>query len=292
MRLCLRASPDYNACMAPIIDAHQHLWDLSKFDYPWMAPEWTQLRRNHLPADLKREIDAAGMDRTVLVQAQHKLDETRWFLDMAEANEFIAGVVGWVDLTDPALDRVLDEFAPRPKLVGIRHVTHDEPDVDWIVREDVLRGLAVLERRGFTFDLLFFPQHLKHAPTLASRFPNLRMVIDHIAKPPIKSGNLSGWDADLRSAAEYPNIFCKLSGMITEADWRHWTPGDLKPFIGHAIDCFGFDRLMFGTDWPVCLLAGSYQQVLDALKQALGPISPAEQEKLFGLTAQRFYRLK
>ena len=153
--------------MAPIIDAHQHLWDLSKFDYPWMAPEWTQLRRNHLPADLKREIDAAGVDRTVLVQAQHKLDETRWFLDMAEANDFIAGVVGWVDLADPALDRVLDEFAPRPKLVGIRHVTHDEPDVDWIVREDVLRGLAVLEKRGFTFDLLFFPQHVKHAPTLA-----------------------------------------------------------------------------------------------------------------------------
>ena len=278
--------------MPQIIDAHHHLWDLTKFDYPWIAPEWTQLRRNQLPADLKREIDAAGVDRTVLVQTQHSLDETRWFLDLAEANDFIAGVVGWVDLTDPALDRVIDEFASRPKLVGIRHVTQDEPDVNWIVREDVLRGLSILDKRGLAFDLLFFPQHLRHAPALARRFPNLRMVIDHLAKPPIKTGKLSGWDADLRSAAQHPNIYCKLSGMITEADWRNWTPADLKPFIAHAIDCFGFDRLMFGSDWPVCLLAGSYQQTLDALRQATGPLSLSEQNQLLGLTATRFYGLE
>jgi L-fuconolactonase len=277
--------------MAPIIDAHHHLWDLTRFDYPWISPQWPQLRRNYLPEDLKREIDLAGVDRTILVQTGHSMDETRWFLDMAEASQFIAGVIGWVDLTDPDLDRILDEFAGRSRLVGIRHVVQDEPDDNWIIREDVLRGLSIVESRGLSFDLLFFPRHLRHVPALAQRLPNLPMVIDHLAKPPIRTGSLAGWDRDLRAASQYPNICCKLSGMITEADWSSWKPADLRRYVAHAVDCFGFDRLMFGTDWPVCLLAGSYQQVLEALREALGDISPGEREAVLGRTAARFYRL-
>ena len=275
----------------PIIDAHHHLWQFGRFDYGWISEGEGPLGRDYLPADLKRTIDATGVSRTVLVQTIHSLPETRWFLELAGEHGCIAGVVGWVDLTDPGVGDVLDELRAGTKLVGIRHVVQGEPDDDWVVRADVLRGLAELPGRGLTFDLLFLPRHLKHVPTLARRLPDLPMVIDHIAKPPIKAGRFDGWREDMAAAAAFPNVCCKLSGMITEADHQRWKPADLKPYVEHVIDCFGFDRVMFGSDWPVCLLAGSYERMLNALVECLDEPGDAEAAWLWSETARRFYGL-
>lgn len=279
--------------MAPTIDAHQHFWKLDlPFDYAWLdAPQNRPIRRDYLPEDLAPLIRDSGVDRTVFVQTQHNIEENRWVLGLAERHEFIAGVVGWVDLASEACERELLEFKDHPKFVGIRHVTQDEPDDDFIVREDVLRGLRVLEKHGVPFDLLFYVKHLHHVPALARDLPDLPMVIDHLSKPRIKERRTDDWLPNLRAAAAFPNVFCKLSGVITEADWRGWTVDDLKPYVQAALEHFGPERLMYGSDWPVCELAGTYGQVLDALVEALGPLSPPEREQIFGGTATRFYGL-
>ena len=281
--------------MALTIDSHQHYWDFARkdqFDYGWLGePQHAAINRTYLPDDLKPLIDEVGVDRTVFVQTQHNLDENRWVLDLAEQHDFILGVVGWVDLASEDCEAQLLEFKDHPKFVGIRHITHDEPDDDFIMRDDVLRGLKVLEKHQVPFDLLFFVKHLKHAQTLGQRFPELPMVIDHLAKPEIKDQRTDNWSENFRAAAACPNIFCKLSGMITEADWKHWKPTDLRPYVESALELFGPERLMFGSDWPVCELAGSYRQVYEALVEVLGPLSDTEREQIFGGTATRFYGL-
>lgn len=277
--------------MTKVIDAHQHFWDIDRFNYPWMSPDDSVLYRNYLPSDLKPEMGSVGVDTCVFVQANHDLEENRWVLDLADEHDFIAGVVGWVDLTSPDVDDTLSEFAAHPKFVGIRHITHDEPDDDWIIRDDVLHGLRCLAKHDLTFDLLFRPQHLKHVPRLVKELPNLPMVIDHIAKPPIKDGAMDGWLEDLRVAASYENIYCKLSGMITEADHQKWTPADLKPYVEQVVELFGVQRLMFGSDWPVCNLAGDYQRVFEALDSAVGILHPNNHAAIFGGVAARFYGL-
>lgn len=287
--------------MNSIIDAHQHFWDRSieAFDYAWLDQEATKpIGGSYVPRDLQPLIRAAGVDYTVFVQTQHNVAENRWVLGLADHHPYIAGVVGWVDLASPECEEQLMEFKDHDKFVGIRHITHDEPDDDFIVRPDVMRGLNVLQNHGVPFDLLFFPRHLQHAATLGAALPDLPMVIDHIAKPRIKDAAAGGltqavdeWLPAMKAAAACDNIYCKLSGMITEADWRTWKAADLKPFVQHALDLFGPDRCMFGSDWPVCLLAGSYQQVLDALREALGPISENERNAIFGGTAAQFYDL-
>lgn len=275
------------------IDAHHHLWQRSQpFDYRWQdAADLAPIRRDYLPTDLEPLIRAAGIDRTVVVQTQHDVAENRWALALAEQYPFLAGVVGWVDLASPDCERQLLEFWGHPRFVGIRHVTQDEPDDDFIVREDVRRGLAVLEKHGVPFDLLFYVKHLRHAATLARAFPDLPMVIDHLAKPRIKDRQVDDWLPHFRAAAAFPNVFCKLSGLITEADWRGWTAADLTPYVRAALDLFGPDRLMFGSDWPVCELAGTYGEVHQAAVEALGPIAESERDRIFGATAQRFYNL-
>ena len=275
------------------IDAHHHFWQLSQpFDYRWLdAPENAPIRRDFLPEDLAPLLKSRGIDRSIFVQTQHDPAENRWVLELAETHEFLAGVVGWVDLASPDCERQLLEFAGHPKFVGVRHVVQDEPDDDFLVRADVLRGLGVLERHGVPFDLLLHVRHLRHVPVLARRFPDLSMVIDHLAKPGIKGHKLADWVGDFRAAAGCANVMCKLSGMITEADWRIWTPEDLKPYVQIALDAFGPDRLMYGSDWPVCELAGSYAKTYDALFEALGPIGDAEESAIYGRTAARFYRL-
>ena len=278
--------------MAPVIDAHQHFWQLGRFDYSWMeTPELEPIRRDRLPQDLKPLIEQVGIEKTIFVQTQHNVDETRWVLQLAEDNDFIAGVVGWVDLASDECESQLLQFKDHPKFVGVRHVTQDEPDEDFIVREDVIRGLQVLERQGVPFDLLFYVKHLHHAATLAKRLPDLQMVIDHLAKPEIKDGRTDNWIDNFKSAARFPNIFCKLSGMITEADWKNWNPVDLKPYVETAMEAFGPERCMYGSDWPVCELAGTYHQVYEALCEVLGPISQTDRNKIFGGTATKFYRL-
>jgi L-fuconolactonase len=274
------------------IDSHHHLWQIGRFDYAWLdAPALAPIRRDFLPADLLPHLRATGMQKTVFVQTQHSLDETRWALALTEQHDFLGGVVGWVDLRGPACEAQLLELKAHPRFVGVRHVTQDEPDEDFIVRDDVLRGLAMLEKHHVPFDLLFYVQHLRHAPALAQRLPNLKMVIDHLGKPRIKERLLDDWRRDLQAAAACPNVYCKLSGLVTEADWQSWRPADLRPYVITALELFGPERCMFGSDWPVCLLAASYAQVVEAVDEALGPISDGEREQIFGGTAARFYGL-
>ncbi|HWA97415.1 MAG TPA: amidohydrolase family protein [Pirellulales bacterium] len=277
-----------------MIDAHQHFWQLGRkpFDYTWLeAPDKRAIRRDFLPADLWRALQPTPVRKTIFVQTQHKLEENRWALQLARENPWIVGVVGWVDLASPDCERQLIEFKDDPKFVGVRHITQDEPDDNFIVRPEVIRGLEVLARHRVPFDLLFYVKHLRHAATLAHELPDLPMVIDHLAKPHIREHKLDDWLPPLRAAAKCPNLYCKLSGMVTEADWKHWRPADLKPYVQHALELFGPERCMFGSDWPVCELAASYQQVFEALVEALGPISASEREQIFAGTATKFYRL-
>ena len=278
-----------------IIDAHQHFWQLDQpapFDYGWLdAPQNAPIRRDFLPEHLQPHLRAVGVEQSVFVQTQHNLAENRWALALAERYAFIAGVVGWVDLASPDCERQLLEFKEHPKFVGVRHVTQDEPDDDFIVRPDVLRGLKVLEKHAVPFDLLFYVKHLRHAATLARQLLGLPMVIDHLSKPHIRHRQIDDWLPHFKAAAKYPNVYCKLSGMVTEADWQNWTTDDLKPYVEVALDLFGAERLMFGSDWPVCELAATYEEVFAALNQTLGPLSDSERAAIFGGTAVRFYKL-
>lgn len=277
-----------------VIDAHQHFWDLSKsdFNYAWMDTDALEpIRKTYLPPDLRKHLDATGVDQSIFVQTQHNVEENRWILEFCEQNEFLAGMVGWVDLASPDCEKQLEEFNANSYFVGVRHVTHDEPDDDWIVREDVMNGLRVLEQHSVPFDLLFFVKHLKHAQALGKAFPNLPMVIDHLAKPEIKAGRLDNWEDNFRAAAKFPNIYCKISGMVTEADWQAWKPSDLRPFVEIALEAFGPERCMYGSDWPVCELAGSYEQVIGAAREVLSELSADEQAMVFGGTATKFYGL-
>ena len=275
------------------IDAHQHFWSIDKFQYPWMPEDPSSvLRRNYLPENLRPILEANRFDGCVVVQANSLLDETWWLLELAAANDFVKGVVGWVDLTDPMLGHTLDELGKHPKFSGVRHIVHDEPDLRWLLRHDVIRGLRELTARDIPYDLLLRPPHLPLIPELADRAPGLRFVIDHIAKPLIKEGAMEPWARDLEAVAKIPGIHCKLSGMITEADFEHWTAADLRPYIHHVFSLFTPDRLMFGSDWPVCLLAGTWKKVLAGFTQACGPLPVEIREKILGETATAFYRLK
>jgi len=273
------------------IDAHHHFWQLDRFQYPWMTPGLEPLLRDFGPADLQSLLAAHAFQRSVLVQTISSVDETRWFLQLAEQHECIGGVVGWVDLTDPSLERTLDELAPHPKFVGVRHQVHDEPDDRWLVRDDVLHGLSQLAQRSIPYDLLLRPQHIPPAVEVAKTLPELSLVVDHIAKPAIARRGWDDWANPLAELAKYPNVTCKLSGMITEADWQHWQPSDLRPYVDHVLACFGPQRLMFGSDWPVCLLAGDYGRVVAALEENLAGLSDSEQAEVFGGTAARVYGL-
>lgn len=279
--------------MADIIDAHQHFWQLSKpFDYRWLdLPQHAPIRRDFLPADLLPHVRAVGVSKTIFVQTQHNLEENRWALALAQKYPMIAGIVGWVDLASEKCEEQLLECKQNPKFVGVRHITQDEPDDDFIIRPEILRGLRVLEKHGMPFDLLFFVKHLHHVPALARALPALPMVVDHLSKPKIREQRMDDWLVNLKAAAAFPNVFCKLSGMVTEADWKNWQAADLRPYVQTALELFGPSRCMFGSDWPVSELAGSYEQVFHALAEALGPISDAEKTAIYGGTAARFYGL-
>jgi L-fuconolactonase len=279
---------------ALVVDAHQHFWDPSRAEYPWMTAELAPIRRRFGPEDLRPTLAECGVDRTVLVQTISSLEETREFCATAAATDFVAGVVGWVDLTDPAVARVLRDLRAAPggsTLVGIRHQVHDEPDPDWILRADVRRGLRAVGEAGLAYDLLLRPRELGPALRMVREFPEMRFVIDHIAKPPIRTGASREWAEAMAPFSEEGHVFCKLSGMVTEADWSAWRPDDLVPYVRRVVGWFGEDRLMFGSDWPVCLVAGSYARMMEALLDALGAVSPAARTKILGSNAIAFYRL-
>jgi len=279
----------------PRIDAHQHFWDPADYSYPWMAGEdMDPVRRAFTPDDLRGPIREANIDGTVLVQTLSSPAETREFLELAAPADFVHGVVGWVDLTSPAVGDDLDALLGGSTgrwLIGIRHQVHDEPDPDWLRRADVRRGLAAVQRRGLAYDLLVRARELPAATDTVRSLPGLRFVLDHIAKPRIADGHDDLWARRMPALAAAPNVSVKLSGMVTEAKWRSWTPADLRPFVDQVVRWFGPDRLLFGSDWPVCLLAGSYQDIMSGLTTALGPASPAELAQIFGGNARRVYNL-
>ena len=277
------------------IDAHHHFWDPARYSYPWMAGDaMDPVRRAFTPEDLRGPLDQEHVDGTVLVQTLSSGPETREFLRIAAATGFVQGVVGWVDLTSPGVADDLDALLDDPSgrwLAGIRHQVHDEPDPAWLTRADVHRGLAAVQARGLAYDLLIRARELPAAVDAVRAFPGLRFVLDHIAKPRIADGHDDLWSQRLPVLAAQPNVTVKLSGMITEADWATWSPGDLRPFVSQVADWFGVPRLMFGSDWPVCLLAGSYQAVLGGLIEALPALSAAELDQVLGTNAVRVYQL-
>jgi L-fuconolactonase len=279
----------------PRIDAHQHFWDPARYPYPWMAGDaMDPVRRAFAPGDLRGTLDEEHIDGTVLVQTLSSVQETREFLDLAAATDFVHGVVGWVDLTSPSVADDLDELLGVPAgrwLTGIRHQVHDEPDPDWLARTDVHRGLAAIQARGLTYDLLVRARELPAATDTVRKFPDLQFALDHIAKPRIADGHDDLWTQRMPALAAQPNVAVKLSGMVTEADWATWSPRDLRPFVSQVVEWFGVQRVMFGSDWPVCLLAGSYHAVLDGLGAALAALSPAELDQVFGTNALHVYRL-
>jgi len=274
-----------------IVDSHQHFWQVGRFDYPWMSPEVGVLHRDYLPPALEPVLKGCGVARTVLVQASNSVEETRWMLGLADAHPFIAGVVGWVDLTGPEVGRQLDELTAHPKFKGVRHLVESEPADDWLARPDVLRALGVLASYGVSYDLLVHTRHLGHVKTVAEKCPGLSLVVDHMAKPPVARGEVEEWARELKGVAAYPNVRCKLSGLVTEADVTSWRAEDLRPFVERALEFFGPERLMFGSDWPVCLLAASYGQVLESFQSLLSGLSDEERGRIFARNAAEFYRL-
>ena len=275
-----------------IVDSHQHFWQVGHFDYPWMSAEVDVLYRDYLPETLEAVLRENGVSKTVLVQASNSLAETYWLLGLAERHQFIAGVVGWVDLTDPAMEPELEVLTANAAFKGVRHLVESEPADDWLVQPKVLDGLRILGKHHVSYDLLVHTRHLKHVKTVAESCPELRMVIDHMAKPPIASGEVAEWARELKDVAAYPNMFCKVSGLVTEANLTTWTKEDLRPFVDGALELFGPQRMMFGSDWPVCLLAASYSQVLDCFQSLLQDLNEQERARIFGENATEFYQLR
>ncbi len=282
--------------MSRFIDAHHHVWDPATADYPWMTDELAVIRRKFDTDDLREVMGPAGVTGTVLVQTRSSYDESLAFLALAEETDFILGVVAWVDLTSPDADadiQALKDAKGGRYLVGIRHQVHDEPDPGWLLRDDVARGLAAVARHGLVYDLLLRPRELPAAITAVQRMPEMRWVLDHIAKPEIARGGWEPWAPQIEQlAAASPSSWVKLSGMVTEADWSRWTAEDLAPYVRHVLACFGPERTMLGSDWPVCLLAAPYGRVMDTARQLIAHLPPDQQEDILWRNAAAAYRLE
>lgn len=273
------------------IDAHQHFWCYNADEYDWIDQSMARLRRDFLPKDLKTELEAAGFDGAVAVQARQTLEETRWLLELVGSAPHVLGVVGWVDLRSPNVRTQLAEFARDPKFLGVRHIVQSEPDDRFLLQPEFLRGIAALEAFDLTYDILIYPKHLPVAAEFVKRFPRQRFVLDHLAKPLIKSGSLQSWQSGICELAQNTNVFCKLSGLVTEADWKNWRPSDFAPYLDVALECFGQDRLMVGSDWPVCTVAGSYSQVMGVVVEHLAKYREDVREAILGGNAASFWRL-
>ena len=273
------------------IDSHQHFWRYDPVRHDWITDAMAVLKRDFLPPDLNRELQVNGIGASVAVQADQSEGETLFLLDLAKRYAVIAGVVGWVDLCADNLPERLEYFSRNDKLCGFRHVLQDEPDDRFMLRKAFVRGIATLGELDFTYDILIYPRQLPAAIELVQKFPEQPFVVDHIAKPPIKSHETTTWAQNIREIAAAPNVFCKLSGMVTEADWSHWTEDNFRPYLDIVFEAFGPDRLMFGSDWPVCLLAGNYGQVKQIIETCVQKLSGAEKDNIFGSNAARFYGL-
>jgi L-fuconolactonase len=273
------------------IDSHQHFWIYNPTDYVWMTDSMHVLQQDYLPGDLKPLLDEVGFDGSIAVQARQMERETAWLLELAAKNDFVQGVVGWVDFKSSELDVSLERFAAHPKLKGVRELIHDMPDVDYATSHTHTWAISKLEPLGLTYDLLLRPQHLAPALELARQFPNQRFVIDHIAKPDIAQRQLQPWHADILALAERENVYCKLSGMVSEAVWKHWRAETFRPYLDIVVEAFGTDRVMIGSDWPVCTLSGDYQATMDVVIDFTDALSEAERERVLGGNAAEFYDL-
>jgi L-fuconolactonase len=277
-----------------ILDTHQHFWKADRGDYHWMTPEVPILARDYLPGDLRLELRKAGVAQTILVQAAQTADETDFLLELAEETDFVAGVIGWFNLEDEEFPLAYEEKRQRnPKLLGVRPMLQDLADDRWIVREKVIRNLSYLADRKVVFEFLTYTRHLPFVLQVLEEVPRLHAVIDHISKPEIKAGKIEPWNDLISKVARHENMFCKLSGMVTEADRDTWNPEHLRPYVEHVLNCFGEDRVMFGSDWPVCLLAASYAEVINALRTVVADhLSPSGLRKLFSKNGRRFYGIQ
>jgi len=273
------------------IDAHQHFWRYNPEEYPWIDDSMSVLKRDFLPDDLQLLLLQQGFDGSIAVQARQTLEETAWLLHLAEKYDTIRGVVGWIDLCSDQLDEQLASLSGKASLVGLRHVIQDEPDDDFMLRKDFQRGLGKLARHKLAYDILIFPRHLPNAIRLVCEFPGQTFVLDHIAKPSIRTKEIFPWTKHIEEIAAYPNVYCKLSGMVTEADWNNWKPDDFKQYIDTVVNAFGTGRIMIGSDWPVCTLAGTYHEIIGLIKDYFLQFSRSEQDMLFGTNALNAYSL-
>jgi len=271
-----------------MIDSHQHFWRYDPSEYGWIDDTMTPLRRDFLPSDLEREMAATGVKASIAVQARQSLEETRWLLELADRHPFIAGVVGWVDLQADDADTELEGLSQHPRLLGVRHIVQGEPD-GFLERPAFLRGVACLERHGLTYDILVYARQLPAAVTFARAFPRQPFVLDHLGKPDVRGNGYQVWRRHFDRLAELPNICCKLSGLVTEADWTSWTPAQLRPYFDAALEAFGPSRLMIGSDWPVCLVAATYGDVIGLVHEAISEYSDDEREQILSGTAKGFY---
>jgi L-fuconolactonase len=273
------------------LDAHHHLWRYDPDEYAWIDPSMTVLRRDYLVPELRAVTQASGVDHVISVQARQTVEETRWLLELATAHELIAGVVGWVPLSAPDVGVVLSELATQPKLRGVRHVLQDEADERYMLRPEFNRGIRALAAHDLTYDLLIFERQLPPTMAFVDRHPHQRFVLDHVAKPRIREHLLSPWSENLRELARRPNVWCKLSGLTTEADPSNWTEAELKPYLEVAMETFGPQRLMFGSDWPVCLLGCNYDRWIEVVDRVVARWSADEQEQFWWKNAFNAYGL-
>ncbi|HZO55401.1 MAG TPA: amidohydrolase family protein [Bryobacteraceae bacterium] len=273
------------------VDSHHHFWNYSVQEYGWIGEPMKAIRRTFEPSDLKAAVAPVGVDAVVSVQARQTVEETDFLLAQASKNEFIRGVVGWVPLVEEGVENVIEHYKAHAKFKGVRHVVQDEPDVNFIMRDDLSRGVSQLKKFGLVYDILIFERQLKPSIQFVDRHPDQVFVLDHIAKPKIKAGELEPWTTDIREMAKRPNVYCKISGMVTEADWETWTPETLRPYIDTVLEAFGPKRLMFGSDWPVMLVACPYSHWWQVVNTAIAGLSESERDRILGLTAVEAYKL-
>lgn len=274
------------------IDSHQHFWHYNPGEFGWINDQMSEIRKDFLPADLKIELDKTGFDGSIAVQARQNLEETAWLLELASGHSFIRGVVGWVDLCSAELTKQLERFTANKKLVGVRHVIHDEPDDNFMLRPDFMKGIGQLHDYGLTYDILIFPKHLPNTVQFVKYFPGQVFILDHIAKPDIKNQVYTPWKEYIEKLAKFPNVHCKLSGMVTEADWKSWKEEDIILYMEIILENFGAERVMIGSDWPVCKVAGQYEKVMDVVRNYIQNLPATEQRAVLGENAQRIYNIK
>jgi len=274
------------------IDSHQHYWHFNTADYGWMGENMSVIKRDFLPTDLLPELKSIDFDGSVAVQARQSLEETNWLLQLADEHPHIKGVVGWLDLQSEQAEEQIAAFAKHPKAAGVRHVIHDEEDLDFMLRPAFIRGVQLLEKYDLAYDILIFPTHLANTIEFVKQFSDKQIfVVDHIAKPLIKDGIVSPWKEDIVALAKFPNVYCKVSGMVTEADWNTWKPENIRPYLDVIMEAFGTERILIGSDWPVCLVAGKYSEVMQVVTDYISTFTEKEQDLMLGGNAAKAYKL-